>query len=210
MAPLAELSDLVSITLDQTSVADLSPLSSLASLTYLSVKNSKIADISGLTSGFTQLESLYLRGNLITSSYLNANSYSNLSNLKTLDLGGNQIVTLTSLNTVSSLVTLYLDQNGITTFGAPNPLSNLTSLETLDLSQNTIEDISDLSNGLNSLKNISVASNVIVYIAVFVDMSTLQYVDVRSNGMTLGSGQPNQTVIDTLTSSSVVVDSSPQ
>jgi Leucine-rich repeat (LRR) protein len=87
-----------------------------------------------LPKGLTNLISLYLHGNQLTSLTLPAG----LTNLTTLYLHGNQLTSLTLPGDLMSLTTLYLHGNQLTSLTLP---LGLTSLTVLDLHDNQLTSL---------------------------------------------------------------------
>jgi Leucine-rich repeat (LRR) protein len=109
---------------------------------------------------------------------------SNLTSLQTLNLQSNQITTINGLDTLTSLQTLTLQSNQITTI---NGLDNLTSLQTLDLSSNQITTIEGLES-LTSLQNLYLSSNQITTIQGLDSLILLNILSINSNQITTING----------------------
>ena len=122
---------------------------------------------------------------------------SNLSKVKKLDLGANNIIDLTNLSELNQLEELYLDQNwGLedisslsnlrnlkhlslyaTSVGDIGALANLTNLETLNLSVTFVTDISSLSN-LRNLKHLSLYDTSVRDIGALANLTNLETLDL--------------------------------
>ena len=87
-------------------------------------------------------------------------SFSFLSNLERLDLGGNELEELPDfIGQLSSLIELWLDNNFLTTF--PAEVGELKNLQCLDVSENRVDELPDEIYGLESLTDLILSSNVI-------------------------------------------------
>ena len=77
-----------------------------------------------MPSGLTNLEALYLPGNLLTNLVLP----SDLSRLDSIDLGGNALTSLTLPSGLTHLTGLFLQVNQLTSLTLPPDMTNLTLL----------------------------------------------------------------------------------
>ncbi|QDU98754.1 leucine-rich repeat domain-containing protein [Lignipirellula cremea] len=114
LQPLAELTDLQSLTLANNKISDINPLAKLTSLQYLQLAGNQVEDIS-VVAGF--------------------------ENLRTLDLTDNRVKDLKPLAKATKVWSLYLDGNQVSDL---TPLSSLTWLSTLGLSRNQVKDLAPL------------------------------------------------------------------
>jgi Leucine-rich repeat (LRR) protein len=139
-------SNLTALTLDGSSVFDLSPLSYLWQLTFFSASENYIEDLSPLT-GLTNLVHLDLANNAPTNC---AAVLPHLNRLSSLVLASDGINDLGFIQDLVNLNSLDLTDNHVTDL---SPLSGLTNLEFLALSQNLVRTVSPLTNvwGLNFL-----------------------------------------------------------
>ena len=155
----------------------------------LEVPNSNIRDLTGLELA-TSLTSLDLGTELVSGvGYVNSNHISDfsplsgLTNLRTLDLGGNSISDLSALSGAISglpnLERLYLDNNSISDL---TPLSGLTNLARLDLDKNSISDPSPLS-GLANLEWLDLDTNSISDISALSGLTNLARLDLSGNSI---------------------------
>ena len=155
----------------------------------LEAPNSNIRDLTGLELA-TSLTSLDLGTELVSGvGYVNSNHISDfsplsgLTNLRTLDLGGNSISDLSALSGAISglpnLERLYLDNNSISDL---TPLSGLTNLARLDLDKNSISDPSPLS-GLANLEWLDLDTNSISDISALSGLTNLARLDLSGNSI---------------------------
>jgi internalin A len=117
-------------------VGDLTPLANLTNLETVTVKGGKIQDLKPLA-GLTNLEYLDLSDNQIS----DLTPLAGLKKLKTLHLSNNQIKDLTPIAGLTALETVHLDGNQIADL---KPLAGLKSLATVDVRKNQIADVTPL------------------------------------------------------------------
>jgi internalin A len=122
-------------------VSNVAPLANLTNIQSLTLKNNKVTDASPL-SGLIKLQYLDLSGNQVSS----AQPFEKLEALNSLLLSGNRISDAAPLAGLSKLWSLYLDGNQIADV---KPLAGLKSLSSLDLRGNRIADVSALSGLTN-------------------------------------------------------------
>ncbi len=136
---LATLTRLKSLSLAQNNLSSLAPLSGLTNLIRLDLRwNRGIADYAPLTVGATNLESLYLEGNSIS----NLVSLQSLQRLSLLNLADNQLTAVPALEGLPNLNYLVLSRNPVTDFA---PLASLTNLAFLELAGNSISNVAFLA-----------------------------------------------------------------
>ncbi|MCP4215011.1 MAG: GTP-binding protein [bacterium] len=147
---------------------------------------------------FTALEKLSHLDSLIIVNTPSANDFSvlqGLSNLTTLDLGGNQLPNVSFLEGLSNLTTLYLSSNQLTDISFVQGLSNLT---TLYLNSNQLTDISFVQ-GLRNLTVLNLSYNQLTDISVLQGLSNLTTLDLGANPLTdisVLQGLSNLTTLD--------------
>ena len=115
-------------------------------------------------STFSNLESLFLNGNKITT--IQSNAFQGLNNLKDLPLSGNRITTIepNAFQGLNNLKDLHLSGNRITTI-EPNAFQGLDNLKNLNLYFNRITTIqTNAFQGLGSLKSLVLTNNPITTI----------------------------------------------
>ena len=111
---------------------DIAPLQNLTGLVSLTLTGNKITDLTPLA-GLTNLTGLYLSDNQIT----DLTPLAGLTNLTELYLSDNQISDLTPLAGLAKLTQLYIGDNRITDL---TPLAGLTNLTDLSVLNNDIAD----------------------------------------------------------------------
>ena len=154
----AHLSGLTSLSLDSSTISDLTGLEYITNATTLSLSKNDISDISPL-SGLTSLTELNLSENDIS----DISPLSGLTSLQAfLRLDSNNISDISALSGLTKLMQLHLNSNNISDIGSS--LSGLTNLTFLVLDSNNISDISSLS-GLTSLTHLWLNNNSITSIS---------------------------------------------
>ena len=119
--------------INSNSISDLSPLAGLTNLTRLSLDNNNISDLSPVA-GLTQLVDLQLYGNNIT----DISVVSGLTNLTELLLGGSSIVDISAVAGLTNLRYLHLDTNNITDLSPLVANTGLGSGDQVDVSENPL------------------------------------------------------------------------
>jgi hypothetical protein len=142
--------DLVSITITNNDITDLSPIANLSSLAYLNLNGNRITNINHI-GGISNLNTLLLNNNLIG----DISPLANLTNLNILSLKNNTIHDISPLEFLT-LDKLYLDENQIVDI---SHIAGMTSLNTLSLAENFIGDIEPI------LQNAGIANGDVVNIA---------------------------------------------
>ena len=150
LSPLAGLTRLTKLGLENNSIANISPLAGLTNLTDMEIGGNKITDVSSLA-GLTKLTLLWLNNNSIA----DISPLTGLTNLKTLVLENNSISDISPLAGLTNLTQLRLYINPISDI---SPLAGLTKLTSLGLGRNNISDISPLA-GLTNLTTLTLWTN---------------------------------------------------
>ena len=151
--------------------------------------DAKIKDISALSS-LTNLKYLNLRGNEIS----DISKISNLTSLEKVDLSSNQISDISALGGLTDLLTLYLYNNQINDISALGGLTNLTELS---LHDNQISDISALG-GMTNLRTLILDSNQISDISAIEKLTNLTELYLYKNQISDISPISNLTNLTTL------------
>ena len=172
ISPLANLTKLKYLRLENNQVSDISALSNLVNLNELYLYRNKVVDITPLT-GLINLKNLRLNENQIS----NVSALSNMTNLNELYLSENRITDITPLSGLINLKELRLHFNQISNISA---LSNLTNLNNLWLGTNQISDISSLSN-LTNLKDLRLDKNQISNISALSNLTNLSFLQLNNN-----------------------------
>ena len=150
ISPLASLTNLEVLVIDNHNISDITALNNLVNLVDLSLSENNISDITPLR-GLKNLRYLSLCVNQLS----DLSPLSGLLALERLHLSHNQITDLTPLSRLTNLVTLNLRNNEISDI---SPVSELTNLERLILPDNQIADIAALS-GMTSLTWLDLGEN---------------------------------------------------
>jgi internalin A len=118
-----------------------------------------------------------------------------LSSLTTLNLRNNQLTTLTLPAGLSSLTYLYLSSNQLRSLALP---ASLSSLSTLELTGNQLTNLT-LPAGLTNLTALSLYYNHLTTLTLPAGLSSLTYLYLSGNSLTnltLPAGLPNLTTLD--------------
>lgn len=161
LSPLANLTQLQQLDLDNNNITDVSPLAKLTSLQELHLNSNKISDISVLSglhnltnlevgynsiTDLTPLSGLHLLSNLNISgnaALSNLNSLASLTNLESLRAAYLPALTdITGIKNAVKLSKLELENDNLTDVAA---LQNISSLTKVVLDSNHISDLSPLS-----------------------------------------------------------------
>ncbi|MHC4655951.1 MAG: leucine-rich repeat domain-containing protein [Planctomycetota bacterium] len=172
IVPLAKLTNLERLYLENNQITDMTPLAGLKKLSRLQIRRNQIADLSPLAA-LSNMESLWLGENeiidiapLAALTKLGGLSLSNnkirdisplagLRNLGFLDISNNRLTDISQLTDLDKLAGLYLNNNQITDISSLSEIKNLTILE---LWRNQIEDITPLA-GLPKLTRLDLHHN---------------------------------------------------
>ena len=131
LLPLAEMTNLTSLTLSKNEIADISPLAGLTNLTSLNLRDTNISDLSSLA-GLTEL------------SYLN--------------ISGGNIQDLSPLRNLIKLQELNLSSNEPSNFDLNDlsPLSDMKDMQRLNIDVGTVTDLSPLA-GMTELTSLQIS-----------------------------------------------------
>ncbi|KFZ27676.1 MAG: Internalin-A precursor [Candidatus Izimaplasma bacterium HR2] len=156
-------------------------LSGLSSLITLEMRDNNICDLSSLDD-LTSLESLDLSFNNLgcdgSGESPDFSSLDNASNLKTIKLNDNDLVSIEGLRGLNlPLETLQLENNNIIDI---SPIGEYTGLKKLVLYGNNIENISDLS-GMVGLTIIDLSDNSIVDFSGLLSIENLEDINLSNN-----------------------------
>ncbi len=143
-------------------------------VTSINARYAGIKDLTGLDT-FTNLSTMQLSNNDIVS----VGPLARLTKLTELEMYGNLIADLTPLSTLTSLTKLGLGDNNLTDI---TPLAPLTALTTLNLSHNAITSIDALA-GMTNLKYLWASGNQISNADVVNNLTSLAGGDLSTNGV---------------------------
>jgi len=152
---IAKLSQLTQLILDQNQLITLPPtLSEMPSLTNLSVNgNPRLSSLDALT-GSTSLTTLSGSNCIIN------HLPTNIPNLHTIELAGNQLTFLDGIETITSVSCnrLLFGNNKITSIPT-NSLKNIETLLYFDLSSNQLTTLPDSLYQINNLETLNISNN---------------------------------------------------
>ncbi|RYD33608.1 MAG: leucine-rich repeat domain-containing protein, partial [Verrucomicrobiaceae bacterium] len=138
LTPLAGLTQLFYLDLENNRIIDIAPLSGLVNMEYLQVKDNQITTLTAL-SGMTKLAHLDLDHNKVS----DVTPLASLRNLEFLDFADNSVYDLSPLAELSKLELLDADENRVVDL---TPLTGMTGLRRLDLHANRIIDLTPLKD----------------------------------------------------------------
>jgi hypothetical protein len=150
LSPLADLTALQILDLDNTPVNDLAPLANLRALRRLDLDGARVTDLAPLAN-LAALERLDLDRTLVS----DLTPLANLTALKMLWLNGTQVTDLTPLSNLKALEWLDLRNTRVTNL---EPLAGLTDLRSLWLDGTPVSDLAPLAK-LENLDTIVVESD---------------------------------------------------
>lgn len=190
VTPLRQLTKLTTLYLKGNQINDYSPLAAIFNQLNLRDFNleigiydsnieSAIRLIAGKPSGKLTLEDMQSVTELDLSNkgIVDIQGIQYLTNLKKLDLTGNNIKFIDNLKNLTSLQELSLNQNSIENIQA---LSYLKNLEQLDLYSNQISDLSPLVE-LVKLKQLSVMENKVTDVSMLKNLLNLEILVLQNN-----------------------------
>ena len=178
IAPLAQLTELESLSISGNSVIDISPLSGLTKLNVLQISDNKVKDLSPI-SGLSGLKTLYLDNNPVT----DFSPLYKLGALRTLSMKGVAITEeqLDQLQEALPECSIFTDieDDGVEdlSLGGKNFRSDV---EELDLRGLGITDISVLAK-CTELKKLDLRDNAIADISPLIDLQKLEWLCLWNN-----------------------------
>ena len=198
LSPLANLIALEELRFSHNNISDLSPIAGLTKMRVLNMEHNPISNLSPLA-GMSELESIQFSHNFLVTEISvlagkeklksvlmwgppirDMSPLAELPNIETIDLCGNKISEIPSLENAPNLKKLYLVSNQISDVSV---LQNLKGLESLNLSGNNITDISPLT-GLTRLKWLRLNENNISDVSALAGLINLEHLDLRGNPIT--------------------------
>ncbi|WP_066175642.1 cell wall-binding repeat-containing protein [Bacillus marinisedimentorum] len=190
LSPLDALQNISFLRLDSNAIADISPLSDLefyGEHTELLIDHNNINDLSPLLSiKFSEINSEFLL-DISFNNISEVSSLQNLSNTKVLEASNNKISNINGLENLADLQYLNLSHNQIDNLSS---LSILNNLRDINLSNNILTTIT----GLNFYKGrnyyLDLSNNNINDISNLVNV-TSGYIDLRNNKITTISSLKN-------------------
>ena len=178
IAPLAALTKLEILNLDDTQVTDLTPLANLTELVSLSLSNTPVQNVKPLA-GLTKLEGLYLDGTHVS----DLSPLEELTNLEELFLFSTQVSDAKPLAGMTELLSLSLANTKVSDI---RPLTRLTKLECLRLDPSEVHDVRPLA-GLTQLRILSLAFTQVSDVSPLAKLSNLR--ELHLNNAQVGEEQ---------------------
>lgn len=193
VTPLKDLTELEKLYISHNQIEDVSPLNNLTNLTQLDFAKNKVEEISAIKN-LVKLDTFDIIGNKIEDisvvknfpelKFFNAKEnkikdisvLKNNSKLEALYLNQNQIENVDVINNLTKLVDLGLSENKITDFD----FSKLANLKELQLSENSIIDITSLAK-LSKLEQLRFGKNKVKSLEALKDLKELQILDASEN-----------------------------
>ena len=169
---LEKCTGLKELTVTDSQVQDLSFLSGLTSLTSLTLSGNKIEDLSGLPNS---LQTLDLSGN---TDLEDLSKLSGLSNLTTLNVSGTAVADVSKVP--ASVTDLDISDTSVVDLGQ----LRTTNLESLKASGNSIEDISSVA-AMTKLTYLDLSNNSISVIPDLSDLPIASSADLKLDGNNL-------------------------
>lgn len=163
--PLASLTNLTNVFIDDNVIEDMSIIYKLKNLKELLIQQSEVKKINGIEK-LQNLETLCLASNQIE----DISPISKLTKLKCLLIDGNKIKNLNGIEKLQNLATLSIGSNEIKDI---SPIGKLTKLKSLSINNNKIKDISALKN-LTGLGTLSINNNMISNITPLANLNNLR------------------------------------
>lgn len=190
---LSLLTDLTNLNLEGTLIKNMSSLGPLTGLTSLNLAHSKIEEGMNVVSSLTGLTSLNMEFIRIGGTgslrklpllkdpqwgFIKLKMLGELTNLKDLNLGDNNIKRIGNLRHLTGLKNLNLSDNEVTHL---EPLSNLTNLHSVNLKDNYISNLEDLYHLIN-LRYLNLEKNPINNFKVLPRLTGLESLNLAKTG----------------------------
>ena len=182
IAPLRYMTNLWSLSIQESYISDLELFVGMESLTFLYLDGNRIEDLTPL-GNLENLRYLFLDMNNIS----NTTPLANLMNLSVLGLGHNQISSLSSLADMANLTELNLINNEISDL---TPLAGLVNLNRLVLHYNNVSSLTGLEN-LTNLEFLLMADNYVSDLMPLAGLINLRSLFLLSNDVSSLSGLEN-------------------
>ena len=155
-------------------VSDLAPIAGLTELRHLILNDNLISDLSPIA-GLTNLEALVLESNDVS----DLSPIAGLINLEHIDFNANDV---SDLSPIARLVNLRRIRTWGNPFSDLSPLAGLTKLEWLDICDARLQDASlEPLTGLTGLKELYLAGNGISDISPIARLTGLERLNIHHN-----------------------------
>ena len=172
LSGLEGLKNLEELSISRTLVSDLTPLAGCQKLRSLKCRNAQISDLSGLEN--CPLTYLCADGNQIADLIpLSANN-----TMVNLVVSDNLLTSLTGCEQMIYLKKVIAARNALTGIEG---IMNCSGIETLDVSNNQISELSPLQNSFTSLKNLNISDNLISEIEPLSVCTSLENLNADNN-----------------------------
>ncbi|RDY27868.1 hypothetical protein CHL78_007645 [Romboutsia weinsteinii] len=173
---LSNMSNLMVLYLDFTSVDNLKPIKELDKMGVLTMYASNVSDISPLEN-MVNMEELNIR---LCRGINNIEAVKNMKKLSVLSASRNKIKDISALSNLNNLEYISLEDNKIEDISS---LSENINLKKLYLNNNNIEDISALEH-MNNLVEVEIAKNNIKDISALGNKESINKLDFSENNVT--------------------------
>ena len=170
LAPLAGLTALQELYLQDTSVSDLAPLAGLTALQRLYLQDTPVSDLAPLA-GLTALQKLYLQDTPVS----DLAPLAGLTALQELYLQGTPVSDLAALAGLTALQELYLQDTPVSDLA---PFAGLTALQGLYLQGTLVSDLAPLA-GLTALQKLYLQGTPVSDLAPLAGLSGLQGLNLQ-------------------------------
>lgn len=152
-------------------------LSSLSSLTYLNLSNNNFTgDVQNSYSSLPNLQEIYVGNNNCS---ISSTDFSNFPNLKILDISKLNLTEIpSSLTSLQSLSSLNVSNNSITNF---SNLSSLSNLQELNISGNNLTRVPNEINNFTNLKVLDLSNNAITQFSPLGTLINLEWLSLENN-----------------------------
>ena len=175
VSPLANLTNVDWLGLEENAITDFSPLKKLIKLNGIGISGNPVTDVTPLAS-LISLERIDAWRTPIT----DFSPLAKLPRLSWIEFGNDgALKTIPTLKGLKALRRLQIDDTNISDLSA---LSELTGLEWLRLVNNTISDVSPLTE-LKRLKHLNLDANLISDVAALAELSRLEVLYLENNAI---------------------------
>lgn len=154
-------------------------LGSLLNLKYLNISNNQFdGDLSNSFSSLTHLQEIYLGNNSAT---LSSTDFSGFTQLQTLDISNFNLHEIpSSLTLLPLLKSLNISNNSINNY---SNLSSLTHLEELSISGNALIQVPSEISALFNLKTLNISNNALTQFSALNGLSNLEWLSLENNAL---------------------------
>jgi Leucine-rich repeat (LRR) protein len=168
--PLGQLASLKTLSLAETTIADLTPIRNLTALVELDLSKTKIEDLAPLKYS-TNLKKL----NLSNTPVADLAVIEKMTQLEILDISNTKVFDFTPLSFLASLHTLSAVNTQLAYLA---PIEKLVALKSLDISRTLVQDLTPLK-ALSAIENISFDSTRINSITPLATLQNLKVIEAN-------------------------------